>query len=175
MPKVRRAARRKAEVREADAPVVSLVRALVASDLPRADEPVQAGMRVGRLAHISANGDLWVELRRDGCLHLSLRSIATVVLERSDVGAEVVVWESVDDLGIVLGKRALPEGENAPSVEARVDGKRVVLEAADEIVLRCGKASLVLRRNGRVQLKGAYVETQAEGVNRIKGGSVQIN
>ncbi len=60
-------------------------------------------------------------------------------------------------------------------VEARVDGRRVELEAADEIVLRCGKASIVLRRNGRVVIRGTYVETRSSGVNRIKGGAVEIN
>ena len=60
-------------------------------------------------------------------------------------------------------------------LEARVDGRRVELEAADEIVLRCGKASIVLRRNGRIVIRGTYVETRSRGVNRIKGGSVEIN
>jgi hypothetical protein len=58
---------------------------------------------------------------------------------------------------------------------ATVDGRRVEIEAADEIVLRCGEASIVLRRNGRVIIRGTYVETRSRGVNRIKGGSVQIN
>jgi hypothetical protein len=60
-------------------------------------------------------------------------------------------------------------------LEALVDGKRVVLDAQDEIVLRCGSASITLRRNGRVVVRGTYVETRSQGVNRIKGGSVQIN
>lgn len=59
--------------------------------------------------------------------------------------------------------------------EAFVDGRRIVLEGQDEIVLRCGEASITLRRNGRIVVRGAYVETRAKGVNRIKGGSVQIN
>lgn len=58
---------------------------------------------------------------------------------------------------------------------AEVDGKRVCIEGADEIVLRCGEASITLRRNGKVVVRGAYVETHAQGTNRIKGGSVQIN
>lgn len=64
----------------------------------------------------------------------------------------------------------------APSeLEARVDGKRVELEGQDEIVLRCGEASITLRRNGRVVIRGAQVETRAKGLNRIKGGTVAIN
>ena len=65
--------------------------------------------------------------------------------------------------------------EPAEPLEALVDGKRVVIDAQDEVVIRCGKASITLRRNGRVVIRGTYVETRAEGVNRIKGGSVQIN
>lgn len=67
------------------------------------------------------------------------------------------------------------EEQGEPPIEALVDGKRVVIDAADEIVLRCGKASITLRRNGRIVIRGTYVETRAEGVNRVKGGSVQIN
>jgi hypothetical protein len=61
------------------------------------------------------------------------------------------------------------------SLDARVDGRRVEIEAADEIVLRCGQASIVMRRNGRVVIRGTYVETRSRGVNRVKGGSVEIN
>ena len=45
--------------------------------------------------------------------------------------------------------------EPAPSatpVEAHVDGKRVTIEGAEEIVLKCGQASITLRRNGKVIL-----------------------
>jgi hypothetical protein len=72
----------------------------------------------------------------------------------------------------------MPEPDQAdhlPGMHASVDGRRVEIEATDEIVLRCGQASIVLRRNGRVVIRGTYVETRSRGVNRIKGGSVQIN
>jgi hypothetical protein len=62
-----------------------------------------------------------------------------------------------------------------PPLHAQVDGKRVVIEGQDEIVLQCGQASITLRRNGRVVIRGTYVETRAAGVNRIRGGSVAIN
>jgi hypothetical protein len=62
-----------------------------------------------------------------------------------------------------------------PPLEARLDGDRIVLEGKNEIVLKCGEASITLRRDGKMVLRGAYVETYAKGVNRIKGGSVKIN
>lgn len=60
-------------------------------------------------------------------------------------------------------------------LEAKLDGERVVLEGKREIVLKCGEASITLRSDGKMVLRGAYVETYAKGVNRIKGGSVKIN
>lgn len=76
------------------------------------------------------------------------------------------------DAPIILGLLHTP---GTPEAVAEVDGKRVVIEAAQEIVLRCGEASITLRSNGRVVIRGTAVETRAKGVNRIRGGSVQIN
>src|SRR5689334_21998032 len=68
-----------------------------------------------------------------------------------------------------------PQRQPVTPLEATVDGQRVVIDGREEIVLRCGQASITLRRNGRIVVKGTYVETHAQGVNRIKGGSVRIN
>ncbi len=68
-----------------------------------------------------------------------------------------------------------PQVTRTDPMEVHVDGRQVVIEGNDEIVLKCGQASITLRRNGKLILKGTYVETHSTGVNRIKGGSVQIN
>lgn len=68
-----------------------------------------------------------------------------------------------------------PEAVAPRPTEAHVDGKRVVIEGQDEIVLKCGEASITLRRNGKVIVKGTYLESRATGTHRIKGGSVEIN
>jgi len=60
-------------------------------------------------------------------------------------------------------------------MEAQVDGRRVVIEGRDEVVLRCGKASLTLQRDGQVVLRGVNIRSEADEVQRIKGGKVQIN
>jgi hypothetical protein len=70
---------------------------------------------------------------------------------------------------------ATPTVAPARRLEARLDGKRVVLEGEHEVVLRCGEASVTLRRDGKIILRGAYIETTAKGLNRIRGGSVKIN
>lgn len=72
------------------------------------------------------------------------------------------------------GASAGPSAPGIPDV-VRVDGKRLVIEGYDEIELRCGEATITLRRNGKIIISGARVETRSRGVNRIKGGSVKIN
>jgi hypothetical protein len=62
-----------------------------------------------------------------------------------------------------------------PKIEARLDGERVVIEAKNEIVLVCGQASIVLRRNGRIAIYGTHLETRSKGINRIRGGIVELN
>jgi len=61
------------------------------------------------------------------------------------------------------------------NVELEVDGQRLVVSAREQLVLRCGKASITLTRAGKVMIQGAYVSNRSSGVLRLKGGSVQIN
>lgn len=97
---------------------------------------------------------------------------AVLIFEEGDPQRPIVTG-LLQPLSLPEAKIQLP----GKPTEVRVDGdtKRLAFEAADEIVLRCGKASLTLRNNGAVSLKGAYVLSHSSGVNRIRGGSVQIN
>jgi hypothetical protein len=72
-------------------------------------------------------------------------------------------------------EEAPTEASGVEGAEARVDGDRVVLSAEKEIVLQCGKASITLTRAGKILIRGAYLLARSSGVNRIQGGSVQIN
>jgi hypothetical protein len=110
------------------------------------------------------------------------RQEALLAFEDGDPARPIVVGlvqpplPTMIDLVLAEGEPApVPRAEGAAPVEAVLDGKRVVLEGEDEVVLRCGEASITLRRNGKVVIRGAYVETHAAGTNRIKGGSVRIN
>jgi hypothetical protein len=60
-------------------------------------------------------------------------------------------------------------------VEVDADGERMIVSAKQQLVLRCGKASITLTKAGKVLIQGAYVSNRSSGVLRLKGGSVQIN
>jgi hypothetical protein len=158
-------------------------------------------MKVGRLVAGSAPGAWMVDF--DGNSHgplaartvvsldqrgldeaIVVRRMAVLLFENGDLRLPIVVgWMSAEPgatlLGALLAPAAAPAPVPAPApaapVDARVDGKRVVFAAEEEIVLKCGEASITLKRDGKLILRGAYVETHAKGVNRIKGGSVKIN
>jgi hypothetical protein len=96
---------------------------------------------------------------------------AVAVLENADPALPILIG--------VLGPAAAadPAAVQKPATPAlaRVDGRRVELTGRDEVVLSCGKASITLTKAGKVILAGTFVSSSAVGVNRITGGSVQIN
>src|SRR5262249_37863479 len=68
-----------------------------------------------------------------------------------------------------------PVATKHEAVKVDVDGRRLLIEGKDEIVLQCGNASVTLRLNGKVVIRGTHVETASAGTNRIKGSQVRIN
>jgi len=106
---------------------------------------------------------------------------STTQMDRKDIGCEVaLLFEGGDPrLPLIIGK--IQHVENEPVEQekqlttAELDGESIVLSARQNITLKCGKASITLTKSGKVILRGAYLLSRSSGVNRIKGGSVQIN
>jgi hypothetical protein len=104
-----------------------------------------------------------------------LSARTTVILDKEKVGREVAfMFEDGDhEKPIIMG--LIHQPEDPQPVIAEVDGERKTLTAKKEIVLRCGKASITLTRAGKIIIRGTYLLNRSSGVNKIKGGSVQIN
>ncbi|CAA0094221.1 Uncharacterised protein [BD1-7 clade bacterium] len=58
---------------------------------------------------------------------------------------------------------------------ALVDGKKVRVDAREEIELVCGRSSILLRNDGKIVIKGMEITSRAAASNKIRGGSVSIN
>jgi len=110
----------------------------------------------------------------------ALRARAVLDLHGSHVGRSVVLlFEGGDPLrplvtGVLRDTAAVPRAGNG-EVEVDADGERLVVTAKQQLVLRCGKASITLTKAGKVLIQGTYVSSHSSGVNRVKGGSVQLN
>ena len=140
---------------------------LEASNAPRID-----GIVIGKLGEFEASGSPTIDYPGNTSGPLAARS--TVSLAPADRGREVALMFEAGDprKPIVLGLIHHPVP--AP-MEATVDQERLVLSAEQEIQLRCGKSSITLTKAGKIILRGEYLLSRSTGVNRIKGGSVQIN
>ncbi|MFL5350007.1 MAG: DUF6484 domain-containing protein [Hyalangium sp.] len=109
---------------------------------------------------------------------VSRRQKVVLLFEQGDPGLPFILGLIQETSPTPLVDALLEEQAQAPKpppVDAKVDGRRVLIEGKDEIVLQCGEASITLRRNGKVIVKGTYLESRATGTHRIKGGSVEIN
>ncbi len=58
---------------------------------------------------------------------------------------------------------------------ANVDGKVVVIRGEERVELRCGKGSIVIRKDGKVIVRGTHLLSRSVGAIRLKGGHVDIN
>ncbi|MDP9896741.1 hypothetical protein J2W32_005851 [Variovorax boronicumulans] len=111
----------------------------------------------------------------------AVRARTVVDLHGAHIGSSVVlVFEEADPqrpivMGVLRGTQAWPLPEAPAQVEVDADGERMLVSARSQLVLRCGKASITLTKAGKVLIQGSYVSSRSSGVNRVKGGSVQLN
>jgi len=101
------------------------------------------------------------------------RSIAPV--DYAMIGAEVaLMFEDGDPLRPLIVGRLVEPARGAPPQVFR-DGEVVRVTGGERIELRCGSASLIMEKDGRITLRGTRLVSHASGTNRIRGGSVQLN
>ena len=151
-----------------------------------------AGAVLGTIVSIDAEGRALVTYagaKRGGVRARSvLDASARVGADPAElVGAQVLLFFEEEDLSrpIVVGlvREALqppaapPELklDLGPDKDVLVDGRRVVLDAQQEIQLRCGKSTITLQRDGKVLIRGAHLVSRSSGPNKIKGGTISLN
>jgi hypothetical protein len=141
-----------------------------------------SGITIGTIKSVDPEScEPCVEFQGDRCAN-GVRARSTVRVRPSDTGRQVAIaFERGDaERPVVIGliqphaHRQTPSRADAPG-DVEVDGERLVISAQKEIVIRCGKATIILTRAGKILIRGAYLLNRSSGVNRIKGGSVRIN
>ncbi len=149
------------------------------------------GMRVGKIVSVDEEGQVFVDFPYNINGVLTARFTSSVKLQKlreaASVGWEVLLaFENNDPkLPIIIDTMhfLLDEVSESTNVvleaekpeDVMIDGKRITFDAKEGIVLRCGKASITLTRAGKVLIQGAYLLSRSSGVNKIKGGSIQLN
>jgi len=140
-----------------------------------------SGVVIGKIADCSKAGEILVEYPGNPGATPQSAVVATAISEQ-DIDKDVALsFVGGDPLcPIVLGliehpEKKVDEAARQEGVQVKLDGETLTFSAEKEIVLRCGEASITLTKAGKVLIKGTYTSSQSTGVNRIKGGSVQVN
>jgi len=148
------------------------------STQPAAAKTTPDGAAIAELLALVDNGHTpIVAVNSEGA---ALRGRTTVDLNRDDIGQKVVVLFDGDRqrpivVGVLRTERTVAPTQLLGDVEVSPDGERMIVSARRELVLRCGKASITLRRDGTVHIDGERIVSRAKGPNRVQGGSVQLN
>lgn len=168
-------------------------------EMPTTQSGIAAGeIVIGALEGIDQQGQALVDFPGNPN-KIPLSAVSTLGVTKKLVGRQVALLFANGDLlrPVIMGLIHSPlhdildtyeltpaqdtetaEAISSPSSEVDdvcMDGKRLVLEAKNEIVLKCGEASITLTKAGKILIRGNYLLNRSTGVNRIMGGSVQVN
>lgn len=143
---------------------------------------------VGTLVSVEDDGTVYVDYPGNVLGPLPARLVGPVAgapMPTGDGGPPVALAFDNGDrsrplvLGLVMDRwnagAPIAAVSTSPGREVVVDGRTLVLNAEQELVLRCGNASIQLRRDGKLVIKGTELVSRASGTNKIKGGLVNIN
>jgi len=130
---------------------------------------------VGRIAALQESGVPLVDFPSNASGKL-VAAQSLIPVTTADTGRNVALtFEDGDpSLPIIVGLFHMPHAV-APQHEVKLDHESLVLSAKKEVVIRCGKSSITLTNAGKVLIQGEYLLSRSSGVNKIRGGSIQLN
>ena len=160
------------------------------TELTRVQPSEVCGFCVGQIVHITKDGRALVDFGGNPVGPVEARSIidgpskhdiysqenipVLLVFENGDLTLPIIVGIVRETLYPSTSLKEAAFSVKRPQ-EAILDGRKVALDAKEEIVLSCGKSSVTLRKNGKIVVKGTQIVSQASGTNKIKGASIRIN
>lgn len=97
-----------------------------------------------------------------------------LVFENGDPEKPVIVGLMTDPLDDLIALEVSGE-KGEENLDLLVDGRRITIEAEDEVVLKCGKGSIQIRKDGKIIIKGTDLLSRSSGPQRIRGASVNVN
>ncbi len=128
--------------------------------------PSPVALYLGRLVGTTADGRVLVHVA--GCAESFSASVdaasdPAALARAQQEGSAVVLMAGADGLQVV----GMLQSFSSPA--------RQEITAREQLTLRSGAASLTLTAAGKILLRGAYVSSWSNGVNRIVGRSVRLD
>ena len=149
---------------------------------------------IGTLVGLNDNGQALVDFAQNPD-STPLAAMSTTIVTQQQVSRQVALLFNQGDLKqpIIMGLIHSPlqamlenfgQHNETEKIElagdlniddVKVAGNKVTFEAQDEMVFKCGESSITLTKAGKIMIRGKYLLNRSSGVNRIMGGSVQVN
>lgn len=149
-----------------------------------------ANFCVGKLVQITTQGRAMVDYPGNPSGPIEARSVVDeppkdhnnreknlpvlLVFENGDPVSPIIVGIIHDTLFQATSSEEITLPIERPR-DSIIDGKKIILDAKQEIILRCGKSSVILRKDGKVVVKGIQITSRASGTHKIRGSSININ
>ena len=92
------------------------------------------------------------------------------------IGSEVaLLFQEGDAMKPLIVGRVVEPARKTGAPHVVRDGERIRIIGEERIELRCGKATILMEKDGRITIRGTYVTSHASAANRIRGGSIDLN
>jgi len=128
-------------------------------------------LTVGAAMSTSVAGDATTSINGSATSEVQGSSAETVVGAKS-VEAKSIDEKTEEDVSVAAGKKLRLTAGDDFSVAG---DKKGVIDIAKELVLKCGKASITLKKNGDIKIDGKKIEVKGSGDVKIKGSKVLAN
>ena len=149
------------------------------------------GVRTGKIINIDETGRVFVDYAGNSQGKVASRYTRSVklqmlrhahsanqdvllVFENSDPMRPVII-DTMSSLVDEIVQTDISDSLKSDISEVSIDGKKITFDAEEEVVIKCGKGSITLKKSGKIIIKGTNLISRSSGSNRIKGSSVNIN
>lgn len=147
---------------------------------------------VGQIEYISNEGVAYVDFpgNSSGAVRarslIADRSVEPRLREGEEKPKVLLMFENANpNRPIIVGfinDKVLRENESDPNLDSSqslkqlyFEGERLIFDARQEVMIRCGKSSISLQRDGKIVIKGATINSRASKLLKLKGSMVTIN
>jgi hypothetical protein len=129
-------------------------------------EPAPSTVEIGVIQSVDDAGRPAVRWHGSARQHVEART--QVRLTERDIGRECTLAFAGGDPSrpIVMGLLYTPDTQNDPPE---------IIQTDDAIILQSGESRIELHADGRINIQGMYINSQAYGPHHLKGASVKIN
>jgi hypothetical protein len=149
--------------------------------VPPAPATRPAEVVIGRIVGIGADGAPLVDFLENPAGE-PVPAMATAHYDVGSAGRDVALMFISGDPARPLAIGVVAQGSGKDAVDRTTAAAEpdeppecLTLAATREIVMQCGRASIVLTRAGKILIRGAYLSLRSAGMQRITGASVHIN